>query len=65
MCAISRIIGNESQPGLQLVEKLATPLVCIIFSDEDMHENIAPLILFTKRLHINKIFILIIPILYV
>ena len=27
MRAIFRICGNESQPGLQLVEKLATPLV--------------------------------------
>ena len=26
MCAILRICGNESQPGLQLVEKLAMPL---------------------------------------
>ena len=26
MRAIFRICGNESQPGLQLVEKLATPL---------------------------------------
>ena len=30
MCAIFRICGNESQPGLQLVEKLATALVAIV-----------------------------------
>ena len=65
MRAILRIFGNESQPGLQLVEKLATPLMCINFSAKDMHENIAALIFFTERLHINKVFILILPILYV
>ena len=27
MRAIFRICGNESQPGLQLVEKLSTPLI--------------------------------------
>ena len=27
MCAIFSISGNESQPGLQLVKKVATPLV--------------------------------------
>ena len=27
MRAIFRICGNESQPGLQLVEKLTTPLI--------------------------------------
>ena len=36
MRAIFRICGNESQPGLQLVEKLATPLAglskCILVS---------------------------------
>ena len=26
MCAVFRIWGKESQPGLQIVEKLATPL---------------------------------------
>ena len=26
MCAVFRMCGNESQPGLQLVEKLAMPL---------------------------------------
>ena len=26
MCAVFRMCGNESQPGLQLVEQLATPL---------------------------------------
>ena len=29
MRAIFRICGNESQPGLQLVEKLATPLATL------------------------------------
>ena len=29
MRAISRICGNEGQPGLQLVEKLATPLLTV------------------------------------
>ena len=29
MHAILRICGNESQPGLQLVEKLAVPLVIL------------------------------------
>ena len=38
------IVGNESQPGLELVEKLATPLKCINFSVEDMRKNIAALI---------------------
>ena len=27
MRAIFRMYGNESQPGLQLVDKLATPLI--------------------------------------
>ena len=31
MRPIFRIGGNESQPGLQLVEKLATPLVLAVF----------------------------------
>ena len=30
MCAIFRICGDESQPNLQLVKKLATPLTAII-----------------------------------
>ena len=38
------MIGNESQPGLELVDKLATPLKCINFSAEDMHKNIDVLI---------------------
>ena len=29
--AIFRICRNESQPGLQVVEKLATPLVAVTF----------------------------------
>ena len=29
MCAIFSICGSESQPGLQLVEKLAVPLVIL------------------------------------
>ena len=32
MCAIFRIWGNESQPGLQLVKKLATPLMTKYFN---------------------------------
>ena len=44
MRAIFRIIGNESQPDLQLVEKLATPLMCMNFSAEEMRKNIAALI---------------------
>ena len=37
MRAIFRICGNESQPGLQLVEKLATtlPKTCYAYPDED------------------------------
>jgi len=31
MRAIFRTCGNESQPGLQVVEKLATPLVAVTF----------------------------------
>ena len=30
MRAIFRICGNESQPGLQLVERLVTPLVAFV-----------------------------------
>ena len=30
MHAIFRICGNESQPRLQIVEKLATPLIAIL-----------------------------------
>ena len=44
MCAILVMFGNESQPGLELVEKLATPLKSINFSAEDIHKNIAALI---------------------
>ena len=44
MRAILMMFGNESQPGLELVDKLATPLKCINFSAEDMHKNIAALI---------------------
>ena len=43
MRAILMMFGNESQPGLELVEKLATPLKCISFSAEDMHKNNAAL----------------------
>ena len=30
MSAIFRICGNESQPGLQLVKRLVTPLVALV-----------------------------------
>ena len=33
--AIFRICGNECQPGLQLVKKLATPLTLAIICHED------------------------------
>ena len=65
MRAILIIFGNESRPGLELVEKLATAMKCINFSAEDMHKNITALIFFPKGLHINKSFILNLPILYV
>ena len=38
MSAISRICGNESQPGLQLVEKLAMPLVLVHYYKKTRHE---------------------------
>ena len=33
MCAIFRMCGNESQPGLQLVEKLAMLLVVLVIME--------------------------------
>ena len=35
MRAIFRIWGNESHPGLQIVEKKATPLVAVTFLTSD------------------------------
>ena len=41
MRAIFRICGNESQPGLEIVEKLATPLRGIPLSSNDCSSGCA------------------------
>ena len=40
MCAIFWICGNQSQPDLQLVEKLTTPLTTTVYKVNYMYQGI-------------------------
>ena len=40
MCAIFWMCGNQREPDLQLVEKLATPLTTTVYKVNNMYQGI-------------------------